>query len=116
MVRAPPAVQDQGEVIPNPAGGSKYRCTIPKADGQPCGTVISNTKGSISSHRKIHDPNSAYNREAEKFDQPIPCQQVMADGTLCGAALTSKHTMLRHYGSQHRHSGKKELLFAKYGV
>ncbi|RYP64104.1 hypothetical protein DL771_008923 [Monosporascus sp. 5C6A] len=116
MVRAPPAVQDRGEVIPGTAGQTKYRCTIQKPDGQPCGKVIANTKASISSHRKVHDPNSAYSREAVKFEQPIPCQETKADGTACGTALTSKHNMLRHYGSQHKHTGNKQNLFAKYGV
>ncbi|RYP46466.1 hypothetical protein DL768_007336 [Monosporascus sp. mg162] len=116
MVRAPPAVQDQGQVIRTTADDTKYRCTIPKPDGQPCGKVISNTKGSISSHRKIHNPNSAYSREAVKFSQPILCHETKEDGTLCGTPLTSKHNMLRHYGSQHDHRGQKLALFARYGL
>ncbi|RYP78950.1 hypothetical protein DL770_006790 [Monosporascus sp. CRB-9-2] len=60
-----------------------------RANGQPCGTEIANAKGSISSHRKIHDSNSAYNREAVKFQQPLLCQEIMEDGTLCGTPLTS---------------------------
>ncbi|RYP14107.1 hypothetical protein DL767_010415 [Monosporascus sp. MG133] len=116
MPRAPPAVQDQGEVIRTTAGDIKYRCTITKPDGQPCGTVISNTKGSISSHRKIHNPNSAYNRDAVKFQQPIPCQETGEDGTPCGTALTSKHNMVHHYGSQHGIKGSRLAIFAKYGL
>ncbi|RYP41301.1 hypothetical protein DL767_001155 [Monosporascus sp. MG133] len=52
----------------------------PKANGHPRDTEIANTKGSISSHRKIHDPNSTYNREAVKFPQPVLCQETKADG------------------------------------
>ncbi|RYP78951.1 hypothetical protein DL770_006791 [Monosporascus sp. CRB-9-2] len=80
MVRAPPAVQDRGETFRNVAGEEKYRCKIPKANGHPYDTEIANTKDSISSHRKIHDPNSAYNREAVKFPQPVLCQKTTADG------------------------------------
>ncbi|RYP81752.1 hypothetical protein DL770_005809 [Monosporascus sp. CRB-9-2] len=116
MVRAPPAVQDRGQVITTPAGEIKYRCTIQKPDGRPCGTEISNTKGSISSHRKVHNPNSTYSQEAVKFQQPLVCQELMGDGTLCGSSLTSKNNMLRHYGSQHGHTGQKQKVFAKYGV
>ncbi|RYP17460.1 hypothetical protein DL765_004506 [Monosporascus sp. GIB2] len=116
MVRAPPAVQHRGVLIPAAGGEIKYRCTIPKPNGQPCNAIIKNTKRCISSHRKIHDPNSAYNREAVKFQQPIPCREIKADGTVCNTPLTSKQNMLRHYGSQHGHRGQKATLFGKYGV
>ncbi|RYP84207.1 hypothetical protein DL769_001230 [Monosporascus sp. CRB-8-3] len=78
MVRAPPAVQDRGETFRNVAGEEKERYKIPKANGHPCDTVAANTKGSISSHRKNHDPNPAQNRVDAKFSQPFPSQETKA--------------------------------------
>ncbi|RYP48282.1 hypothetical protein DL768_005792 [Monosporascus sp. mg162] len=56
----------QGVSFANSAREVKYCRKIPKANYQLCGTEIANTEGSISSHRKIHDPNSVYNRELSR--------------------------------------------------
>ena len=76
-----------------------------------CGRKLKNTPGNISTHRRVHDPDSTYSKEAAEFSPAVTC-----NNKGCSATFNTRRSLLYHHRGVHKQRGNRHELYASYNL